>query len=423
MNAIRKVLNNLGAFILALLLAFAVWIPATLQADPFTDKEFPNVPIVFLNEPEGVILFNESEVSDRASVNVRAPESLLADLRAIDFEATMDLAVAQVGVPAMVSVDVTTDSEAVRILSVDPEEQEIHLEAIVFVTLPVSIDVQGQPATGYRITSVEIMPDQVDVRGPEPTVGQVVSATGSVSVEGVREDYVEKVGVEAVDADGMPVEGLELSPSQIEVRVGVRKRLGYKPDVEVVPDLRGAPAPGYRLGSVSVDPQTVTLVGLPSVLDELPGFVETLPVSVTGATEDLSTRTTLTLPAGVVVFGSNLVVVMVEVLPIESSRALTATVEIQGVQPGWMATASPTEVDVILEGPDATISAMTSEDLQVIVNVFGLGEGVHRVEPDVLAPEGVAVVSVIPETIEVVIVLAPTPTPTGTITPTGTVEP
>jgi YbbR domain-containing protein len=123
------------------------------------------------------------------------------------------------------------------------------------------------------------------------------------------------------------------------------------------------------------------------------------------------------------VFGTNLVVVTVEVLPIESSRALTATVEIQGVQPGWMATASPTEVDVILEGPDATISTMTSQDLQVIVNVFGLGEGVHRVEPDVLAPEGVAVVSVIPETVEVVIVLAPTPTPTGTITPTGTVEP
>lgn len=423
MNVVRKLLNNLGAFILALLLAFAVWIPATLQADPFADKEFLNVPITFLNWPEEVVLFNESEVSDRAVVNVRAPDSVLADLRTSDFEATMDLAIAQPGVPALVPVEVASSSEAVRILSVEPGEQEIHLEAIRVVTLPVSIDIQGQPATGYRITSLEIVPDQVDSRGPEPSVRRVVSATGSVNVEGVREDYVEKVSVEAVDANGEPVPGLELSPSQAEVRVGVRKRLGYKPDVEVVPDLRGELASGYRLGSVSVEPQTVTLVGLPSLLDALPGFVETLPISVTGATEDLSQRTTLTLPAGVVVFGTNLVVVTVEVLPIESSRALTATVEIQGVQPGWMATASPTEVDVILEGPDATISAMTPQDLQVIVNVFGLGEGVHRVEPDVLAPDGVTVVSVIPETVEVVIVLAPTPTPAGTITPTGTVEP
>jgi hypothetical protein len=33
------------------------------------------------------------------------------------------------------------------------------------------------------------------------------------------------------------------------------------------------------------------------------------------------------------------------------------------------------------------------------------------------------VVSVIPETIEVVIVLAPTPTPTEVVAPTGTAEP
>jgi YbbR domain-containing protein len=270
---------------------------------------------------------------------------------------------------------------------------------------------------------VEISPETIDARGPEPIVTQAVSATGSIDIGGVREDYVEKVRVAAMDADGELVPGLELSPSQVDVRVGVRKRLGYKPDVEVVPDLRGEPASGYRLGSVSVEPQTVTLVGLPSVLDALPGFVETMPISVAGATADLVQRTTLTLPPGVVISGANVVLVTVEVLAIESSRAMTATVEIQGVQPGWMATASPSEVDVILEGPDAILSTMSPQDLQVIVNVFGFGAGTHRLEPDVLAPEGVTVVSVIPETVEVVIVLIPTPTPTDVIPPTGTAEP
>jgi YbbR domain-containing protein len=419
----RKLLSNLGAFILALLLAFAVWIPATLQADPFADMEFPNLPILSLNEPEDVVLFNESEVVDRATVSVRAPDSVLADLRTSDFEVTMDLAAVQPGVPAVVPVEASANNEAVRILSVEPQEQEIHLEAIQVITFAVTIDVKGQPATGYRITSLEMSPEAIDVRGPEPVVGQAVSITGSIDVEGIREDYVEKVSVAAIDADGDLVPGLELSPSQVDVRVGLRKRLGYKPEVEVVPDLRGEPAPGYRMGSVSVEPQTVTLVGLPSVLDALPGFVETQPISVTEATADLAQRTTLTLPPGVVVFGTNVVLVSVEVLPIESSRAMTATVEIQGLQPGWVATASPSEVDVILEGPDAILSTMSPQDLQVIVNVFGVGAGTHRLEPDVLAPEGVTVVSVIPETIEVVIVLAPTPTPTEVVAPTGTAEP
>ena len=66
--------------------------------------------------------------------------------------------------------------------------------------------------------------------------------------------------------------GLQWTPDAVEVRVIVRRRLGFKPEVEVVPDLRGEPAPGYRLGSVAVDPSTVTLAGVPSVLEELPGF-------------------------------------------------------------------------------------------------------------------------------------------------------
>ena len=70
-----------------------------------------------------------------------------------------------------------------------------------------------------------------------------------------------RVAVIAVDVDGNVVPGVEVAPSEVEVEVGVRRRVGYKPDVEVVPDLLGDPAAGYRLGSVQVEPQTVTLAG------------------------------------------------------------------------------------------------------------------------------------------------------------------
>jgi YbbR domain-containing protein len=110
-------------------------------------------------------------------------------------------------------------------------------------------------------------------------------------------------------------------------------------------------------------------------------------------------------------------------LAIQSSRAMTSVVEIQGVRPGWLATPSPGVVDVILEGPDATLAAMEQDDLLVIVNLFNYSLGVHRVEPEVIVPEGVIVVSIIPETIEVAIIPVPTPTPTLTVTPTVTTGP
>jgi YbbR domain-containing protein len=297
------------------------------------------------------------------------------------------------------------------------------LESLETEMFLVTIEMEGQIATGYQSSDPVVIPGAVEVHGPEPLLAEVVSVGGTVDVNGAREDVVEKVRVTPIDADGRLVPGLDWTPDQVEVRVEVRRKLGYKPDVEVVPDLRGDPAPGYRLGSVSVDPSTVTLAGVPAVLDELPGFVETLPISVTNATADLLEHSPLTVPNTVVVVGVDYVTVTVEVLAIQSSRAMTSAVEIQGVRPGWIATPSPPVVDVILEGPDATLAAMGQDDLRVIIDLFNYSLGVHRVEPDVLVPEGVTVVSIIPETIEVAIVPTPTPTPTLTVTPTVTTEP
>jgi YbbR domain-containing protein len=73
--------------------------------------------------------------------------------------------------------------------------------------------------------------------------------------------------------------------------------------------------------------------------------------------------------------------------------------------------------DVILEGPDTILSQMQPDDLKVIVDVLGYSSGVYPVQPEVLAPDGVGVVSIIPGTIEVSIL--PTPVITPTVSPSS----
>jgi YbbR domain-containing protein len=177
------------------------------------------------------------------------------------------------------------------------------------------------------------------------------------------------------------------------------------------------------LEKVTVEPPVVTLSGPPGVLDELPGFVETLPISISNVVEDLSLRTALTLPISVVAVSGNVVTVTIEVQPIRVSRTMTATVQIQGIPPERVATAVPGIVRVIVEGPDTVLSELSTEDIQITATVLDTSLGVHRIVPEVVAPPEVAVVSVSPEAIEVTISLAPRPTPTPTITPTLTITP
>lgn len=420
-NTLRRLLNNLGSWTLALLLAFAIWIAATLQADPFVKEEIANIPITMRQQPANTVLFNQSQVSDRVSVEVRAPQSVLARLKPTDLVATMDLSGVQSGIPSPVTIQVTSTNEALRIGAINPDKQIVHLEMEHTITLPIQIQVRGEVAIGYQAAPAQVTPEQITLLGPDPYLASVISVTGVIDISGARQDVTDRVNLTPVDANGKAVTGLQLTPKQAEVRVGVRRRFGYKPDVEVVPDLRGKPAAGYRQGIVLIDPSTVTLQGPPSILDKMPGFVETLPISITGATESLSQRTALTLPTGITVIGGNLVTVLVEILPIQSSRTLTGTVELQGLQPGLVATASPSIVEIILEGPDPKLAELKPQNLQIVVNLYGYTPGIYRIKPEVLTPEKIEALSIIPETIEVEIKAAPTPT--LTFPPAGPVLP
>ncbi len=414
---LRQLLNNLSSIILALLLAVAVWIAATLQADPFLEQTFPSIPVSLVDQPDGTVFFEGEQA--RVSVKVLAPRSVLEELQANDFRAEMDLADVPLGEPTSVPISVTVESEAVRIQDYSPETQRVHLERLTTLTFPVQLRIEGEPATGYEAASPILRPDQVMVSGPEPYVTEVYSVTGDINIEGARAAISQRVSIAPRRADGTMISEVEWTPQQVQVGIGVQRRVGFKPDVQVVPDLRGDPAPGYRRASVSVEPSTVTLAGSAPILADLPGFIKTEPISITGATEDLSLLAALSVPTNVVVIEDNRVMVTVEILPVLSSRSITKTVQVEGLRGGWEATLSPSAVEIIVEGPETLLEALTREEIEVIVNLAGYGLGVHRVDPAVVVPEEVSVVSIIPETIEVVIEVILTPTPAATQLPEG----
>lgn len=409
---LRQLVNNLSSIILALLLAVAIWIAATLQDDPFIEQTFASIPVTPVGQPEETVFFEGEQA--RVSVDVRAPRSVLEDLQVTDFQATMDLAAVPLGEPTSVPISVTVASEAVRIQAYSPQMQRVHLEQVTTVIFPVRVRVEGEAATGYRAGDPTLRPSEVSVSGPVPYVAEVISVTGEISIEGARADVSQRVSIAPRNAEGRLMTQVEWAPQQVQVGIEVQRRVGFKPDVQVVPDLRGDPAPGYRRASVSVEPSTVTLAGSAPILDTLPGFIKTEPISITGATEDLSLLAALSVPTNVVVIEDNRVMVNVEILPVLSSRSFTSTVQVEGLRGSWRATLSPSVVEIIVEGPETLLEALTREDVEVIVDLSGYTLGVHRLDPEVVVPDEVSVVSIIPETIEVVIEVAPSPTPTAT---------
>ena len=115
----------------------------------------------------------------------------------------------------------------------------------------------------------------------------------------------------------------------------------------------GQVSDGYRLTTISVFPPAVTVFASnPSLVDKLPGYVETSPVELTGVKDDVDVRVALNLPQGVSVVGDQTVNVVVGVSAIEGSISVTEVpVEVINLVPELSAQLSPTTVTIILSGP------------------------------------------------------------------------
>jgi len=215
------------------------------------------------------------------------------------------------------------------------------------------------------------------------------------------------------------VAGLGLNPAEVSVSLPVSQQGGYR-DLAVKVVVSGQVASGYRLANISVFPPVVTVFsGDPALVNSLPGVLETQPLDLENANDELNTRLAINLPEGVSLVGDQTVLVRVNVSPIQSSLTLSnKTIEVEGLPDRWFVQIAPDNVDVILSGPLPLLDTLSPQDVRVVIDVTGLEEGTHQLIPEVeILVSNIVVESILPGTVEVVLSRTPLQTPTPTSTP------
>jgi len=250
----------------------------------------------------------------------------------------------------------------------------------------------------------------------------VQSVDADIYLQGAKSDLERVVGLVPHDAQGETVGWVELDPPRVMVKVPIEQRIGYK-DASVRVILEGQVSPGYRITDVSVEPSIVTVVGNPGALADIGGYLETAAVDVSEARSDVVERVTLQMPENVSMLGTQSVLVDVSVMPLEGGLNLQdLPLTWQGLAPDWEVKASPEAVDVILSGPLPRLDPLTRTEVQVIVDVYGLEPGIHKIAPTVIVPEGITVKSVLPDIVEVEITSRSVETPSSPVIPRITPE-
>ncbi len=197
MNSFRQFfLKDLGLKGVSLLLAFLLWHQVASQR---TVQRTISVPVEFVNIPNDLVISNDHprrlEVvlrSDRGSSNIEERQ----------LTAAVDLKSA---IPGILEVPITEQNisrpSGLEILSIKPSKILLQLEMTRRKNVKVDPEVTGEPAPGFVVTGIRVIPAQVMISGPESHVQKAKSAhTGIIDISGRSESFSQTTFVDLDDA-------------------------------------------------------------------------------------------------------------------------------------------------------------------------------------------------------------------------------
>lgn len=307
-----RLIHNIGYKLLALILAFWWWAYAQSQQYP---RETRTVSVKAQVVRAGSLVLLNGEPTVRVRIS-----GFRDDLNAFDadsLKATLDLSRAIPGRQQTLPVTVSAPPNSpVKLL-----DHRVNVEVTVDTLAKKRWKVEphiAETSPRFQISHVTIKPDEVLARGPASRLQRVRHVYVRLNLTDPRPNQMEELPVEAVDAAGVAVPDIEVTPSRVNVTVSLRETQAFP----IAPPIVGSPATGFRITGWDYEPKTVLLSGESSVLKSLKA-VTTEPIDITGARDNVTRGVGLRLPDGVTAQGPDRVTVEVYIAP-EASMPATS---------------------------------------------------------------------------------------------------
>jgi YbbR domain-containing protein len=398
MKFLKNLWNNIATILTALMLAIIVWVSSVVSADPNVNAEFSNpieVQIVGLADDQTLV----GGYQDTVIVNLGAPQSKWDQLIGHSDYITATIDVTDLGSGEYIlPIDIEVGLSPVRVISVNPPEVKVKVENVVSVEKAVHAVTIGELATGYQTDELSSEDLWANVSGPESIIANVDQVVAVIDISGLRETVDHEVTLRALDEDGLEISGLDITPATTIVTHEISQSGGYR-DVSVTVDIINEPDSGYRLTYISVFPTTVTLFSTdPLLIANMPGFVRTEEIDLSGLTEDTSTRVLLVLPEGVSLESEQkTVLVQIGVSAIESSATIKVPIQVIGLISGLEAILPYDEIELLVSGPLPVLDTLTVEDILMVINLSGYSTGTYLVTPQIESiPDDLVIDTIIP---------------------------
>jgi len=396
--------SNLFAQLISLIMGLSLWVVVNSSLGGQTSNGLASTTAVLHNIPITVVTSGRMiAVSMRPrKVDVSVTGSVI-DVATVEAESAGIRAVAKAtrfgpGVHQVPLVIENVPTSAVTYTPVTGTVATDLQEKITAFFKP-QVRLEGRPLSGLIIGKAQLSSQRVRVSGPDTLVHQVSRIELPIDLSGAQTNILRKIPIEAVDGSGKIVLGLTFQPQALTVAVPVHD---MQKTVGLLVSTSGHPTVGFAVSVVRVSPPSVVVSGTSELLQSVRAVL--LPtIDVTGWKVGRTEQVQVPLPFA----GSHVsvpqVMVTIEIVP--SAVLQLSAVAVQPINARRRALygiADHGGVVVQVAGPPATLSMLTTSDIQAYVDVSKLVFGKTASLPvQVTLPPGCIVLRVTPRNVKV----------------------
>jgi len=253
----RRMRRNAGIRVISVIIAIGLWVFVNAGERGAVDAF--SVPISYRALPPGLVIINHP--TEFTKIEVAGPRTLLSLLDTERLTLRLELAGIQPGqtdiklTPGMFNVPRGTS-----VTRIVPDQINVDIDRIVVREIPVHLNLQGQPAAGYEVTSIQLRPSIVGVSGPARTVMPMHQVdTEPLELRGENSDIESRLALMP------PAPLVKFSSSRVEAMLDIGERIANREFRGVAVEVRDIDYK-YRL-----QPQkaTITVRGPASKLETL----------------------------------------------------------------------------------------------------------------------------------------------------------
>ena len=266
--------NKIFSILLAMVMAFALWIYVITVEQPESEETYYDIPVVLQNEnvlaERGLMIVSERP---EVTLSLRGSRTYLNQLNESNINVIANVAsIATPGTHELIyslSFPGTVPSSAISVQSSKPDMVPVKVENKIIKQVSVVPEYVGTVAEGLIADKENVMMDYatIEVSGPESVLSQITQAKIQVNLEGQTETVVGEYTYTLCNEAGEPVDSqwVTTNVEAVNLTLTIRRVKEIKLHVNVQP---GGGAT-LATSSIEINPKTIRVSGSEALLEGL----------------------------------------------------------------------------------------------------------------------------------------------------------